>query len=486
MAYTKIHPIKSTLEKSISYICNPDKTDGKLLISTFRCAHETADIQFGFSLDQVKMRKGDNLAHHLIQSFDPSETTPEQAHEIGQKLADQVTGNQHEYVLTTHIDRGHIHNHILFCAANFITHKKYISNKRTYYKIRSASDKLCREYSLSTIIPSSDKGIGAIEYTTESGQRTTRPAQQWAQSWTENDAAKRGTSWKENLRNALDHYIGISTDLEDMLRRMEVDGFVVKRAKYHSYKLPNSAENVRFTGGPSLGPEYTDERIKERIIGLINAPKHNTQRHQQHQQHRPSSTKINLLIDIENNIKAQQSVGYARKLQVINLKEAAKTLNYLTEHNITHYGQLLDRITDVTDAHAQTLASLKAVESRIKDMALFIKNAEIYKSKKPIFDQYRQAKNKDRFRAEHESDLIIFEAAHKAIMAEVKPGEPLKLAAIRSEYKQLVADKDRLYVEYAKLGRQIKDMDRLKKNVDSILETAPPIHATVGRAKPEI
>jgi len=110
MAYTEIHPIKSTLDKAIEYICNPEKTDEKILISSFGCSYETADIEFENTLDQTKIKKGDNLAHHLIQSFDHDEITPELAHEIGKKLADKVTGGQYEYVLTTHIDKGHIHN----------------------------------------------------------------------------------------------------------------------------------------------------------------------------------------------------------------------------------------------------------------------------------------------------------------------------------------------------------------------------------------
>ncbi len=192
MAYTEIHPVKSTLDKALAYICNPEKTAEKLLISSFGCAHETADMEFQFTLDQTKMHKGDNLAHHLIQAFDPGETTPQQAHEIGKKLADAVTGGQYEYVLSTHIDKGHTHNHILFCAANFITHKKYNSNKRSLYGIQNASDKLCREYGLSTILPGREKGRGRIEYTDESGQRVTRPAKGHRASAGEMSAAKQG------------------------------------------------------------------------------------------------------------------------------------------------------------------------------------------------------------------------------------------------------------------------------------------------------
>ena len=152
MAVTKIKPIKSTLSKALDYIQNPDKTDGQMLVSSFGCSYETADIEFEYTLSQA-LQKGNNLAFHLIQSFEPGEVDYQKAHEIGKQLADAVTKGQHEYVLTTHIDKGHVHNHIIFCAVNFVDHHKYNSNKRSYYGIRNMSDKLCRENGLSVVVP---------------------------------------------------------------------------------------------------------------------------------------------------------------------------------------------------------------------------------------------------------------------------------------------------------------------------------------------
>ena len=153
MAVTKIKPVKSTLSKALDYIENPDKTDGKMLISSFGCSYETADIEFGYTLSQA-LDKGNNLAFHLIQSFAPGEVDYEKAHEIGKQLADAVTKGQHEYVVTTHIDKGHIHNHIIFCAVNFVDHHKYNSNKRLFLPLlRNKGMKkaaflfsLCREW----------------------------------------------------------------------------------------------------------------------------------------------------------------------------------------------------------------------------------------------------------------------------------------------------------------------------------------------------
>src|SRR5699024_10200953 len=181
MAITKIHPIKSTLKAALDYIENPDKTDDKMLVSSFGCSYETADIEFQMLLAQA-MNKGNNLAHHLIQAFEPGETTPEQAHEIGRQLADEVLQGKYPYVLTTHIDKGHLHNHIIFCAVDMVNCRKYVSNRRSYAYIRRTSDRLCRENGLSVVKPGKDKG----------------------KSYAEWDAQRKGKSWKAKLKIAID------------------------------------------------------------------------------------------------------------------------------------------------------------------------------------------------------------------------------------------------------------------------------------------
>ena len=478
MAYTEIHPIKSTLGKAIAYICNPEKTDGKLLISTFECSHETADIEFELTLAQTKIRKadrsvsrncspcnrGNNLAHHLIQSFDIGETTPEQAHEIGKKLADEVTGGKYEYVLTTHIDKGNLHNHIIFCAASFIDKKKYNSNKKSLYKIRKTSDRLCKEYGLSTIIPQNEKGGGKIEYTNEKGERVTRPAKNQARKGGEYNAEKQGVSYKTQLRDAIDYYIKQASDFEDFLRRMETDGFTIKRAKYHSYKVPDANEKTRFTGGPSLGSEYTDERIKERIKGIIKAPP------KKRYQNKTYDGGINLITSIEENIKAQESKAYANKILITNLKIAAATTNYLTENNLILDWQLKDKIQEVATANQQTREMLVQLESKINDMGLLIKNIETYKRLKPIYDNYKKSKNKESFRNQHESDIILFEAAQKALKSvQNENGTLPNLDALRAEYKSIKGEHGKLKSEYNKLNKEVKKLDNLKRNVDKII-----------------
>ena len=152
MAVTKIIPIRTTIQNSVDYICNSAKTDDCLLVHSEHCSPNTAGLEFQHYLNQARTG-GNTIGRHLIQSFAPGEVTPDQAHEIGKKLVAEILHGEYAYVMATHVDRGHIHNHFVWCSANVVTHKKYRSNKNTYHEIRNTSDRLCKEYELSVIIP---------------------------------------------------------------------------------------------------------------------------------------------------------------------------------------------------------------------------------------------------------------------------------------------------------------------------------------------
>ena len=411
MAVTKIKPIKGTLNKALDYIQNPEKTDGKMLVSSFGCSYETADIEFAFTLSQA-LDKGSNLAHHLIQAFEPGEVDYQTAHEIGRQLADAVTKGQHEYVLTTHIDKGHIHNHIIFCAVNFVDHHKYNSNKRSYYGIRNMSDKLCREHGLSVVL-------------TNRGSK--------GKSYAEYQAEKTGTSWKGKLKIAVDALIPQVSSFEELLSKLQAAGYEIKQGKYISCRAPGQE---RFTRLKTLGADRGG---------------------------------VSLLIDIQNSIKAQESRGYEQWAKIHNLKQAAKTMNFLTEHKIEQYAELTAKITEVAKASEQAADSLKEVEKRLTDMTLLIKNINTYQKTKPAYAAYRKAKDKEKYRTAHESDIILYEAAAKAIKAAGITKLP-SLAALQAEYAALQEQKEALYADYGKLKKQVKEYDVIKKNIDSILK----------------
>ena len=434
MAVTKIKPIKSTLSKALDYIENPDKTDGKMLISSFGCSYETADIEFGYTLSQA-LDKGNNLAFHLIQSFAPGEVDYEKAHEIGKQLADAVTKGQHEYVVTTHIDKGHIHNHVIFCAVNFVDHHKYNSNKRSYYGIRNMSDKLCRENGLSVVVPGKgSKGKSYAEY----------------------QAEKTGTSWKGKLKIAVDALIPQVSSFEELLQRLQAAGYEIKPGKYVSCRAPGQE---RFTRLKTLGADYTEEAIRERIAGrrtkAAKAPR--------------EQRGVSLLIDIENSIKAAQSKGYEQWAKIHNLKQAAKTMNFLTEHKIEQYADLVSRIEEMAAESGQAADALKDAEKRLADMAVLIKNVSTYQKTKPVYDAYRKARNREKYRAGQEQAIILHEAAARSLKAAGIAKLP-NLAALQSEYEALQAQKEALYADYGKLKKKVREYDIIKQNIDSILQ----------------
>ena len=437
MAVTKTHPIKSTLKAAIDYICNPEKTDGKLLVSSYGCAVETADIEFSWTRRHA-IDKGTNLGRHLIQAFQPGEVTPEQAHEIGMELAKEILGGKYEFVLTTHIDKDHVHNHLIFNAVSFADHKHYHSNKRSYHDIRRISDRLCKEHGLSVIIPGQDKGKSYIEH----------------------QAAQNGTSYKAKLKAATDRLLPGCSDLEELLRRLQREGYEIKRGKYISARAP---DQERFTRLKTLGVDYTEEALAARIAG----------RSRPSRQPKQHNGKISLLIDIQNNIKAQQSAGYRRWATIENLKRIADTSNFLTEHGIGSYEELLDRCQAASASAARLKADLRDTGAKIDELPLKMKHVATYRQLKPIYDRYKASRDKEKFLRGHESEIILFEAAAR----ECKRLGAVPLPAtvrMQAEMDELNVRKAALKAELQKAQREERDYGAMRRNVEDFLSPPQP------------
>ena len=436
MAVTKTHPIKSTLKAAIDYILNPEKTDGKLLASSFGCGLETADIEFAWTREAAGDR-GTHLGRHLIQSFAVGETTPEEAHKIGMELAQAVLGGKYEFVLTTHVDKDHLHNHLIFNAVSFVDYKKYHSNKQSYHAIRRTSDRICKEHGLSVVVPGQDKGKSYAEYTAE----------------------KQGTSYKAKLKTAIDTLIPQVKDFDELLRRLQEMGYEIKQGKYISFR---AAGQERFTRAKTLGAAYTEEAIKERIKGVYIAKSKPLR----------EDKKIRLVVDIENSIKAQQSAGYERWAKIHNLKQAARMLNFLIEHEIESYPDLESRVAEITAASTEAAAALKAAERRLAEMTVLIKDVTTCKELRPLVQEYQRAADKKQFRRKHEGTLILYEAAAKTLKEQGFQKLP-DLCALKDEYKQLTEQKDQMQRQYNNAKRQMQEYGIIKQNVDGILRTAP-------------
>ena len=425
------------MSKAIAYILNPEKTDEKLLVSSYGCASETAAREFEWTR-KIAEQKGVNpvriIARHVIQSFGIGEVTPELAHEIGKQFADEILGGKYEYVLTTHIDKDHVHNHLIFNAVDFVEYHAYKSYKRIYYDMREISDRLCKENGLSVIPPSQNKGMGYKEYT----------------------EAKRGTSWKQKLKQTIDRLVITAKDYDDFLRLMQEAGYEIKTGKYISFRAEGQE---RFTRSKTIGENYTEERIKERIAGR-------TPRRSRKQ---TTPNGISLIGDIQERIRLIDSKGYEHKAKLTILKEAARTLNYLTENNLLQYADLEKKVEDVHSSYDRIGKELKGVEARLREVQPLIKNISNYQRLKPVYDAFQKTKDKPGFKAKHEAELVIFEAARSTLLAMQGDEKLPSLKTLQAEQQRLLEEQQRLYDERAKLKKDVKQIETIKSNVDTFL-----------------
>ena len=425
------------MSKAIAYILNPEKTDEKLLVSSYGCASETAAREFEWTR-RIAEQKGMNpvriIARHVIQSFEIGEVTPELAHEIGKQFADEILGGKYEYVLTTHIDKDHVHNHLIFNAVDFVDYHAYKSYKRIYYDMREVSDRLCKENGLSVIPPSQNKGMRYKEYT----------------------EAKRGTSWKQKLKQTIDRLVITAKDYDDFLRLMQEAGYEIKPGKYISFRAEGQD---RFTRSKTIGENYTEERIKERIAGR-------TPRRSQRQ---TTPKGISLIGDIQERIRLIDSKGYEHKAKLTILKEAARTLNYLTDNNLLQYADLEKKVEDVHSSYDRTGKELKGVEARLREVQPLIKNISNYQRLKPVYDAFQKAKDKPGFKAKHEAELVIFEAARSTLLAMQGDEKLPSLKTLQAQQQRLLDEQQRLYDERAKLKKEVKQIETIKSNVDTFL-----------------
>ena len=415
MAYTKIHAIKATVDKAIDYICNPEKTDEKMFVSSYACSPETAAYDFKYTLDHCR-ENSPNKAYHLIQAFAPGEVCFEEAHRIGKELADKLLEGKYSYVVTTHIDKGHVHNHIIFCAADNIEHNKYHDCKQSYYHIRNLSDELCKEHNLSVIIPGAQRGKKYKE-------------------WQSN---QNGSAWKTQIRKDINFCIKSASTYEEFLLLMRAKGYEIKgetfeegAAKYISFRPLDKERFVRGSA-KSLGKEYTKERIRERI-----------ERKRERKAVIPKKDySARRLIDTSDE-KFQNSPGLQRWAAIENLKIAAQSYN--------------------------EVGSLSELEHRIKDLAEIIKYAHQYKDNRSYHIGYKKAKNPDTYFRRYESQIILYGGARRMLEQAGINLKGLNVDKLKAEYQELMKQKNELTSTYKDCEKEVRELKRKQENLNQYL-----------------
>lgn len=445
MAYTKIHAIKATVNKAIAYICNDEKTDGQLLVTTFGTSIATASADFDYALCKTKS-SDPNKAFHLVQSFVPGEVSFDECHKIGIELADKLLEGKYNYVVATHVDKGHCHNHIIFCAADNIEHKKYHDCKKSYYHIRELSDELCKEHHLSVIIPRAEKGKNYNEWL----------------------ADKNSISWKTQLRHDIDDAIKIAKSYDNFIELIKAKGYEVKgedfgegSAKYISFKPMSSGSFIRGRQ-KSLGTEYTKERIKERIED------YQKQKNQEkvpfpHKKRRTLNqdyAKKNL-IDISSE-KFQNSPGLQKWANVQNLKIAASI--YSQTDSLSDLQEQLEQKAEIIKESKSTVVS---IEHKMRELGEILKYAKQYNDNEPYNYRYHKSKNPDHYLRTHETQLILFDGAKDMLKRYGINPKSINIEKLQNEfsaYAQKKADLQKIYKSAE------KDSIRIQKQIDNFRE----------------
>ena len=441
MAYIKVFPIRASVEKLVKYVTDSDKTEEQTLVSSFGCSPETAAATFEITrqhgIGNTRDTNG-NRAWHLIQSFKPGEVPSEKAHEIGVQLAEQFLKGKYEYIVSTHVDKNHIHNHIAVNATSFVDYKKFRMNKGIYHQLCRDSNLLCAANGLATSMPTKDKG----------------------KSYKEHQEYNRGNSWKSKLKVAVDKAIWKSLTYEEFLMQMQAGGYEIREGKNLAFRAP---EQKHFTNLKTLGSYYSIENVMKRLERnrhRLRVPKTVTR-------------EIRLFIDMAEFVEKDNYAGFERWAKHQNLQEAARTFNYLSEQKLLNYEDFTKHVEDLAASIAASEQEIERVEGEITKKRLLKKHCDAYRICKGIIEKGNQLSGKDRaiYQKKHSQEYQLHEYEKKELerMGIKKlPSDEKILSEIENLQNQQTAER----VCRQKLMKQQSELSAVRSNFEKILYTA--------------
>ena len=453
MATTRIMPLhvgkgrteSRAISDIIDYVANPQKTDGGKLITGFACESRTADAEFLLAKRQYiaatgRVRgKDDVIAYHVRQSFMPGEITPEEANRLGVEFAKRFTKGKHAFVVCTHIDKAHVHNHIIWSAVTLDCDRKFRNFWGSTKAVRRLSDTICIE-----------NGLSIVENPKPHGKSYNK----WL-----GDQAK--PSHREQLRLTIDQALAQKpADMDALFQLLRDAGCEVsKRGKFYRLKLPGWDKVARLD---SLGEGYT----LDDLLAILSGQKKHTPRKKSAVQAAPP--KVNLLVDIQAKLQAGKGAGYTRWAKVFNLKQMAQTMNFLTEHNLLDYAVLEEKAEAATARHNELSVQIKAAEKRMAEIAVLRTHIVNYAKTRETYVAYRKAGYSKKFREEHEADILLHQAAKNAF-DELGVKKLPTMKSLQAEYAQLLDEKKKAYGEYRRSREEMRELMTAKANVDRIL-----------------
>ena len=457
MAVTRLSKIKSstssstnnTLKGRLDYIINKDKTNDEELVSAFECEVDTAYIEFALNKDlyekitgnEIK-KLGDVLAYHLRQAFKPGEVSAEEAHEIGLKLAKEFTKENHQFVIATHVDKAHIHNHIIFNSTNLDSEGKFKDEWRSAKDVRKISDRLCLEYGLSVVEPKNERG-------------------QHYKEWEEN---KKGKSWKQQIKDILDETIVVSKSYDEFMEIVKSRGIEVKEGKYIAFRLEKLGQE-RFTRGKTLGADYTEEQLKSRI----------EERNSSRSKFRklaisPRKVKGNLSGKKKKLYTLEQQLYYkSRNDKYREVKDLAETILLLRNEKIDRRSDIDLRIKELNTQAGEINRDIKALEKKSKSFNEIAKYLNTYNKYKGLYNKYEATVfNKKGFYRKNEGEILSFEHA-RFQLEKLNIDLNTDINKVLESSKEFNSEIDNISKDFKQLQDRISKIRDAEKKIDEVL-----------------
>ncbi len=449
MATTRLMPlhvgkgktISAALGRTVDYVENPNKTNDGELISSYECDPQIAEQQFLFTKSQYTRLTGRNqgdkdvIAYHLRQSFKPNEIDAETANKIGYDLAMSLTKGKHAFIVCTHVDKAHIHSHIVFNSTALDATKKFRNFWNSHKVVRTISDKLCLENGLSIIEnPKQAKG----SYATWLGEKP--------------------PTFSEKSRLAIDEVLATKpTSFDEFIQLMQAKGFDFKYGKHIAFKGTGQKKFIRLK---SLGDDYTEDKIKAVIVGdAVHNPRPKA---------KSTQDKVNLLIDIQSKINASKGKGYENWAKIFNVKQSAKSLMYLREHNLNNYDELVSKADEISNKFDEVSANIKALESQIHDKSEMKKHIINYLNSKAKYSEYKQSGYSKKLAEEYRAEIALYKASQKYFNDKGLKKLP-NIKSLSADLDNLYKEKNSAYTDYKKLKKDYQESQTVKRNIETVL-----------------
>ena len=429
--------VAACLKSRTDYAQNPDKTNKGELVSSYECSPLTADEEFMLSKRQYELmtgrrQKNDVIAYQIRQSFKPGEITAEEANKVGHELAMRFTKGKYAFIVATHTDREHIHNHIIYNSTALDSTRKFRDFLLSGLAVQRLSDLICLEHQLSVI---------EIKPYRERQKRTLYPPRE---------------SNRDKLCAVIDNILlnEKSVDFESFLQKLEQQGYEIKRGKHTSVKGARQKRFIRFR---TLGAGYSEDEIKAVLEGKA--------KHQPYQKQPPKEQPFHLLVDIQAKLSEGKGEGYARWAKHYNLKEMSKTLIFLQENKIGSIEEMQERVNAATAQYHELGDSIKAAEQRMTEIAVLRAHIVNYARTRPVYDAYRKAGYSKKFLEGHREQITLHKAA-KAAFDEVSLKKLPKVKELDAEYSALLSQKKAAYPAYRKARDEMQELKKAQKNVE--------------------